>query len=175
MHKIAAAYKQVINPFKMCRHLLTNYCTLQWVFQLTETNMRVDKHTVVPKSWSVNGDTERHVWKLDTFESAAKDLYLVTNLTNKNYIPKDVESRLNSERACYCSYQNPLSSSLLSKNIKFKIQRNIILHVVLLCGVLRLRIEERPPIWRVAANKLNKQSWTADKGWSSSLGGWARC
>ena len=36
--------------------------------------------------------------------------------------------------------------------------------------VLRLRIEERPPIWRVAANKLNKQSWIADKGWSSSLG-----
>jgi len=36
--------------------------------------------------------------------------------------------------------------------------------------VLRLRIEERPPIWRVAANKLNKQSRTADEGWSSSLG-----
>ena len=40
--------------------------------------------------------------------------------------------------------------------------------------VLRLRMEERPPIRRVAANKLNKQSRTADKGWSSSLGGWAR-
>ena len=36
--------------------------------------------------------------------------------------------------------------------------------------VLRLQMEERPPIWRVAANKLNKQSRTADKGWSSSLG-----
>jgi hypothetical protein len=24
--------------------------------------------------------------------------------------------------------------------------------------------------WREAANILNKQSWTADKGWSSSLG-----
>ena len=36
--------------------------------------------------------------------------------------------------------------------------------------VLRLRIEERPPIRRVAANKLNKQSRTADGGWSSSLG-----
>ena len=36
--------------------------------------------------------------------------------------------------------------------------------------VLRLRIEERPPIWRVAANIFNKQSWTVDKGWSSSLG-----
>ena len=39
--------------------------------------------------------------------------------------------------------------------------------------VIRLRMEERPPICRVAANKLNKQSRTADKGWSSSLGfGW---
>jgi hypothetical protein len=36
--------------------------------------------------------------------------------------------------------------------------------------VLRLRMEERPPIWRIAANILNKQSRTADKGWSSSLG-----
>ena len=41
--------------------------------------------------------------------------------------------------------------------------------------VLRLRIEERPPIRRVAANKLNKQSRTADEGWSSSLGGLAKC
>jgi len=36
--------------------------------------------------------------------------------------------------------------------------------------VLRLRMEERPPIWRVATNKLNKQSRTADEAWSSSLG-----
>ena len=31
-------------------------------------------------------------------------------------------------------------------------------------------MEERPPIWRVAANNLNKLERTADKGWSSSLG-----
>jgi len=35
--------------------------------------------------------------------------------------------------------------------------------------VPRLRMEEWPPIWRVAANIFNKQSWTADKWWSSSL------
>ena len=35
--------------------------------------------------------------------------------------------------------------------------------------VLRLRMEERPSVWRVPANKLNKQLCTADKGWSSSL------
>jgi len=30
-------------------------------------------------------------------------------------------------------------------------------------------MEERPPVWRVAANILNKQSRTADKRWSCSL------
>ena len=28
---------------------------------------------------------------------------------------------------------------------------------------------ERPPVWRVAANILNKQSQTADKGWFPAL------
>ena len=36
--------------------------------------------------------------------------------------------------------------------------------------ILRLRMEERPPIWWAAANNLNKQSRTADKGRSFSLG-----
>ena len=31
-------------------------------------------------------------------------------------------------------------------------------------------MEKRPPICRVTANVLNKQSRTADKVWSSSLG-----
>jgi len=35
--------------------------------------------------------------------------------------------------------------------------------------VLKLQMKERLPLWRVAANILNKQSRTADKGWSSSL------
>jgi len=36
--------------------------------------------------------------------------------------------------------------------------------------VLRLWIEEQPPIRRATASKLNKQSRTADEGWSSALG-----
>jgi len=31
-------------------------------------------------------------------------------------------------------------------------------------------MEEQPPIWRVAANILNKESLTADKEWCYSLG-----
>ena len=45
--------------------------------------------------------------------------------------------------------------------------------VITVRRVLRLRMEERPPIWRAATNILNKQSRTADSVWSSSLGvGW---
>ena len=36
--------------------------------------------------------------------------------------------------------------------------------VTMLRRVLRLWMDERPPIWRVPANILNKQSRTADKG-----------
>jgi hypothetical protein len=36
--------------------------------------------------------------------------------------------------------------------------------------VCKLRMEERPPIRRVAANVLNKQTRRADKGWYSNLG-----
>jgi hypothetical protein len=35
---------------------------------------------------------------------------------------------------------------------------------------LRLLMEERPPVWREAANVLNKQSRTVDKAWSCNLG-----
>jgi hypothetical protein len=36
--------------------------------------------------------------------------------------------------------------------------------------VLRLQMEERPPIWWAAASILNKQSQKADEGQSSNLG-----
>jgi len=43
-------------------------------------------------------------------------------------------------------------------------------HVTMVRRVLRLWMEERRPVRRVAANILNKQSRTADKGCYSSLG-----
>jgi len=49
----------------------------------------------------------------------------------QNSIQEKIKTRLNSENTCYQSVQNPLSSCLLSKNIKMKIYRSIILLVVL--------------------------------------------
>jgi len=53
-----------------------------------------------------------------------------TTESNQNSIQDEIKSRLRSGDACYHSVQNLLSSSLLSKNIKIKIYRTIILPVV---------------------------------------------
>ena len=64
-----------------------------------------------------------------TFERVFK--YLGTTLTNQNSIQEEIKSRLRSGNACYHSVQSLLSSKLLSKNLKTKIYRTIILPVVL--------------------------------------------
>ena len=57
---------------------------------------------------------------------------MVTTL-NQNSIQEEIKSRLKSGNACCHLVQNPLSSSLLSKNLKIKMYRitSIILPVVL--------------------------------------------
>jgi len=55
--------------------------------------------------------------------------YLGTTLTNQNSIAEEIKSRLSSGSACYHSVQNLLSSRLLSKNLKIKTYRTIILPV----------------------------------------------
>ena len=66
-----------------------------------------------------------------TFERQEGFKYLGTTLTNQNSIVEEIKSRLRSGNACYHSVQNPLSSRLLSKNLKIEIYRTIILSVVL--------------------------------------------
>ena len=66
-----------------------------------------------------------------TFDRMEEFKNLGTTLTNQNSIPEEIKSRLRSGNACYHSTQNLLSSRLLSKNLKIKIYRTIILPVVL--------------------------------------------
>ena len=77
--------------------------------------------------------------------------YLGTTLTNQNSIQEEIKSRLKLGNVCYYSVQNLLSSSLLSKNLKIKVYRTLILPVVLywcetwsltLRGERRLRVFE---------------------------------
>ena len=70
------------------------------------------------------------------------------------------------ERIILCRENYTVQGELYCAGRIILSRENYIVHGELYCA----RRIERPPLWRVAANKLNKQSWTADKGWSSSLG-----
>jgi len=74
-----------------------------------------------------------HSIKIDnsSFERVEVFKYLGTTLSDQNSIPEEVKSKLKSGNACYHLVQNLLFSSLLSKNLKIKIYRTIILPVVL--------------------------------------------
>jgi hypothetical protein len=57
--------------------------------------------------------------------------YLGMTVTNQNLIQEEIKRRWNSGNACYNSVQNLLSSHLLSKNVKVRLYKIIILPVVL--------------------------------------------
>ena len=56
--------------------------------------------------------------------------YLGTTLTDQNSIQEEIKIRVKLGNACYYSVQNLLPSRLLSKNLKIKIYRTLILPVV---------------------------------------------
>ena len=78
-----------------------------------------------------------------TFERVEEFKYLGTTLTIHNSIRVEIKSRLRSGNACYHSVQNLLSSRLLSRKLKIKIYRTMILPVVLYgCEAWSLTLRE---------------------------------
>ena len=71
-----------------------------------------------------------------SFERVEELRYLGITLTNQNSIQEDIKSGLKSGNFCYHSVQNLPSSSLLSKNLKIKINRTII--CLWFCMVVKL-------------------------------------
>jgi hypothetical protein len=80
--------------------------------------------------------------------------YLGTTVTNQNFIQDEIKRRLSFGNACYHLVQTLLSSRLLSKNLKIRIYKTIILPVVLYgCGTWSLTLREEPRL-RVFENRV---------------------
>jgi hypothetical protein len=87
----------------------------------------------------------------------AQFTYLGTTITNRNLIQDEIKWRLNSGNAFYHSVQNLLSSRLLSKNLKIRIYKTIILPVVLYgCEILSLILRENRVLRRIFGPKRDE-------------------
>ena len=107
-----------------------------------EVNADKTKYKVMSRDQNAG---QSHSMKIDnsSFERVEELIHLETTLTNQNSIQEEIKSRLRSGNASYHSVQNLLSSSLLSKNLKIKIYRTIILPVVLYgCETWSLTLRE---------------------------------
>jgi len=96
-----------------------------------------------------------HNMKADnrSFERLEEFKYLRTTLTYQNSIWEEFKSRFKTGNGCYYSVQNLLSSSLLSKNLKIKVYRTIILPFALYrCETWSLTLREERSL-RVFENR----------------------
>jgi hypothetical protein len=86
--------------------------------------MLVSRDQIAGQNWDIKIGNR-------SFENVSEFKYLGTKVTNQNFIQEDIKRTLNSSNACYHSVQNIWSSRPLSKNVKVRIYKTIILPVVL--------------------------------------------
>jgi hypothetical protein len=94
-----------------------------------EVNPEKTKYMLVSRCQKA-GQRQRMKIRNWSFENVAKFKYLETTLTDQNCIYEEIKRRLNPGNSCYHSVQSLLSSRLLSRNVKVKIYKAIILPVV---------------------------------------------
>jgi hypothetical protein len=118
-----------------------------------KVNPEKTKHMLMPCYQKAG---QKHNMKIASkfFKDVAELKYLGTTLTHQNYMHEEFKSRLNSGNVCYHSVQSLLSSCLLSRNVKIKIYKTIVLPVVLYrCDPWSVTLKEEHKL-RVFENRV---------------------
>ncbi|KAJ4448776.1 hypothetical protein ANN_00167 [Periplaneta americana] len=98
-----------------------------------------------------------------SFEEVEKFKYLGATVTNINDTREEIKRRINMGNACYYSVEKLLSSSLLSKNLKVRIYKTVLLPVVLYgCETWTLTLREEHRL-RVFKNKVLRKIFGAKR------------
>jgi hypothetical protein len=95
-----------------------------------EVNVEKTKYALVSRDQNAGQNREIKIGNI-SFENVSQFKYLGKRVTNQNLIQEEIKRRLNTGNACYSLVQNLLSSRMLSKNVKVRIYKSVILPVVL--------------------------------------------
>jgi hypothetical protein len=104
----------------------------------------------------------------ESSENVAQFEHLGMTLTNQNDIHDEIKIRFNLGNPCYHSVQNLLSSHLISKNLKIKIYKTVILPAVLYgCKTwsLTLKKEHRLRVFENRMMRIFRPKWVEDGSW----------
>ncbi|KAJ4431875.1 hypothetical protein ANN_20481 [Periplaneta americana] len=126
-----------------------------------EVNPEKTKYMIMSRDQNIVRNGNIKIGDL-SFEEVEKFKYLGATVTNINDTREEIKRRINMGNACYYSVEKLLSSSLLSKNLKVRIYKTVILPVVLYgCETWTLTLREEH--FRVFENKVLRKIFGAKR------------
>ncbi|KAJ4427971.1 hypothetical protein ANN_23984 [Periplaneta americana] len=127
-----------------------------------EVNPEKTKYMIMSRDQNIVRNGSIKIGDL-SFEEVEKFKYLGGTVTNINETREEIKRRINMGNACYYSVEKLLSSSLLSKNLKVRIYKTVILPVLLYgceTWTLTLREEHRLSVFE---NKVLRKIFGAKR------------
>ncbi|KAJ4430296.1 hypothetical protein ANN_22509, partial [Periplaneta americana] len=127
-----------------------------------EVNPEKTKYMIMSRDQNIVRNGNIKIGNL-SFEEVEKFKYLGATVTNIKDTREEIKRRINMGNACYYSVEKLLSSSLLSKNLKVRIYKTVILPVLLYgCETWTLTLREKHR-FRVFENKVLRKIFGAKR------------
>ncbi|KAJ4443700.1 hypothetical protein ANN_05375 [Periplaneta americana] len=127
-----------------------------------EVNPEKTKYMIMSRDQNIVRNGNIKIGDL-SLEEVQKFKYLGATITNINDTREEIKRRINMGNACYYSVEKLLSSSLLSKSLKVRIYKTVILPVVLYgCETWTLTLREEQRL-RVFENKVLRKIFGAKR------------